>query len=399
MKWSWRVTAGQQIRLAVIAALLSSTAFAAWPLPKDAPASDYADAGNWPNDPGYAESYWELSFTPPGVAASEPVGNGFDRAWSVTRGQPSTVIAVIGGAVSFADRDLVNRWALSRGELPPPEDAQGNVSTGADPHDRNADGRFNVQDFTSATGAALPTPANVVDPRLASRPDKGDVNGNGLIDPEDLIAVFANGLDEDSNGAADDICGFDVEFGARDPSSPSADGGFDQTGLSALVSAQANNGLGGIGACPDCSVLPLRVGAQDVVDPLAVASAIRLAANSGAKVIIVGVQTFGQSPLLESAAADALAKGALVIAAPAPRSGVRTDSPADEPNILRSNALGPTSELWHAATTFHSPQRGCGESALAGIGVVSPDCTASAAVLGGAAGLLFSRATQLGVSL
>ena len=92
-----------------------------------------------------------------------------DRAWSRTTGDPRVRIALLGAGVLWNEPDLADRFALSRGELPPPQDASGQVAPGPDPWDRNGDGRFSVRDYTTATGNQPPTPALALDPRLTSR--------------------------------------------------------------------------------------------------------------------------------------------------------------------------------------------------------------------------------------
>lgn len=77
------------------------------------------------------------------------------------------------------------------------------------PHDRNLDGAFTVLDFTTATGTTSPTIDRVIDDTLLARSDHGDKNGNGVLDAQDLIEIFANGIDEDANGFVDDIAGWD----------------------------------------------------------------------------------------------------------------------------------------------------------------------------------------------
>src|SRR5205085_2318551 len=62
----------------------------------------------------------------------------------------------------------------------------------------NGDGVFNVPDYDG-------------DPAVT------DVNGNGLTDPQDLIMLFSNGVDDDGNGYADDISGWDFFEFDNDP--------------------------------------------------------------------------------------------------------------------------------------------------------------------------------------
>src|SRR5439155_26608694 len=61
---------------------------------------------------------------------------------------------------------------------------------GGDPRDCNGDGVFNMPDYDG-------------DPAVV------DMNGNGITDPEGLIILFSNGVDDDGNGYVDDISGYD----------------------------------------------------------------------------------------------------------------------------------------------------------------------------------------------
>jgi len=78
-----------------------------------------------------------------------------------------------------------------------------------------------------------------------------------VTDPEDLILLFSNGVDDDGNGYVDDICGYDFFEFDNDP--------FDEvqyghgTGEAEDSSAEATTAAN-LGACPNCMVMPVRVG-------------------------------------------------------------------------------------------------------------------------------------------
>ena len=38
-----------------------------------------------------------------------------------------------------------------------------------------------------------------------------------MIDPQDLILAFSDGVDDDANGYVDDICGWDIQEDDNDP--------------------------------------------------------------------------------------------------------------------------------------------------------------------------------------
>ncbi|MHB8878510.1 MAG: FG-GAP-like repeat-containing protein, partial [Myxococcaceae bacterium] len=399
----------QLLLLPVALALAPSGALAAWPLPADAGTAAYADPSGWPSDPGFAEQWTLFGYAPPAVAAALTpgeralgVGASVDRAWSRTRGDPRVRIALLGAGVRWNEPDLADRFALSRGELPPPRDASGQVASGPDPWDFNTDGRFSVRDYTLATGNQPPTPALSLDPRLTSRPDRGDVNGNGLLDPQDLIAVFSNGLDDDTNGFADDICGWDFAWDDPDPFDDLSTFGSGRSSgtLDALEAvAAADNGTGIAGACPECTALPLRVATGLFTDPTRIAAALDYALASGAAVAEVPAQALGAGAVLQSSHDRAFGAGKAVIAAPADGVGFRHDLPSSLERTLLVRAVGFDGETWRASTTFLEGNR-CGASGgHTAVSAPSGRCGAGAAALAaGVAGLVHSQALASGLA-
>src|SRR5213078_2169366 len=85
----------------------------------------------------------------------------------------AVVIAYIEGGINWHHgdaRELADKVYLNRGELPPPLcDRSPCANPGS--YDANGDGVFNAADYAS-------------DGRVS------DFNGNGLIDPEDVITAF-----------------------------------------------------------------------------------------------------------------------------------------------------------------------------------------------------------------
>ncbi|CAN0587641.1 unnamed protein product, partial [Laminaria digitata] len=139
-------------------------------------AAAYADPARMPGDPDFAPRVQGdscggqlelLSFTPectPQIRMEEQAlgpGLSVDRAWTRTTGDPRVLIALGDDGLDLGHPDLVARIALNRGELPLPD-----VGLPILRHDINADGAFNVLDFTSATGTVSPTLDRVTDRRL-----------------------------------------------------------------------------------------------------------------------------------------------------------------------------------------------------------------------------------------
>ena len=210
-----------------------------------------------------------------------------DRAWLYSTGHPSVTIAVIGDGVPLAHPELASKIKLNEGELPL--------------LDRNGDGVVTVHDFTSATATQTPSIDLVTHPRLRDRTDRGDTNNNGILDPEDILNVFADNVDDDNNGLTDDIAGWD--FLESDPRPHPAAGSEGTTNhratLEALAAAaQTNNGIGGSGACPHCTILPLRTGNYGLSSTPKLGLALAYAADKQSRIALLSTAAAGSTPFL-----------------------------------------------------------------------------------------------------
>src|SRR4030095_16647470 len=222
-------------------------------LPPDAPL---------PND--FSSNYWKFTSD----RSADPVRNNkqelfgvmgasVDRAWRFTTGRPDVVVAILDSGIIWQSNqpDLFNKLYLNRGELPLPG--------GSSSYDANHDGVFNIRDYAG-------------DPRVF------DANGNGALDPEDLILIFSDHVDGDHNGYVDDICGWDFYEGDNDP----RDEPRNSHGNNRMVdsAAEANNG-GDVGSAPNSMLLPVRVGASFIVDANEFAQGLVFSVDSGARVV------------------------------------------------------------------------------------------------------------------
>lgn len=91
-------------------------------------------------------------------------------------------------------------------------------------------------------------------------------SGINLNDPEVAPSILmnekdwpANGIDDDGNGFVDDGMGWDFLRGKNIPHDPNGHGTF----ISGLIAAVAENGVGSVGVCPGCSLLPVRFSNRD----------------------------------------------------------------------------------------------------------------------------------------
>jgi hypothetical protein len=274
-----------------------------------------------PNDPGYnpvelgypasclrqsvnSEQHYLYSFMPRCAPfAHDPEnasGMSIDKAWSTfTTGQPDIVLAYVEGGINWHDsdvRDLANKVFINAGELPWPQDASGNEHG---TYDLVSDGVVNADDYAR-------------DPRVQ------DSNGNGLIDPEDLIVAFghcqitdrrigpagcpADGrFDNDDNGFANDVSGWDFYDHQNDPATYDATYGHANA-QQRQAAGDTDNGFAGAGVCPRCMLMPVRAGAEalDRSDDLAQAW-LYAGETMHAKVIVSVTADFSYSSYMRQA--------------------------------------------------------------------------------------------------
>ncbi len=393
MRAFWSILFG----IAVLAAARPARAVnPAWPNP-NATRADLALPQNWPDDPGYgylqqgtctsgplmgqtvwrpAGGQWNLwGFYPPDTVdpCGDPTvqawtldetlntterstmngsGMSVDVAWTMTIGDPRVLISVHDSGAEWYDRDLVNKWYLNAGELPLPQHADGTVCAA---YDCNGDGVFNVLDFTSGRGHDQPDISTVTDPRItgyqcANNPDcHGDTNGNGILDPEDLIVIFSNGVDDDHNGFVDDICGWDFLWGDNDPSDDEQYG--HGTGEAEDSSAEANNGISSAGVCPECRVMPVRVGDSFVADSNHFAEGVFFSLSHGANVIQQALGALNDTPLMQRAIDAAYAQGAIIISSAADEDSLHHNYPGNAEHTQLVHAITHDNDI-QDATSF-----------------------------------------------
>jgi hypothetical protein len=293
-----------------------------WPGP---PGSDPRSCA--PNDSGYRDSweFWsdipasvDLEKMHPAERSLGAIGISLDRAWQYTTGRDDVVIAVLDSGIRWDDADLVHKIYINPGEVPPPQ--------GATSHDANGDGRFDIRDYAG-------------DPRV------GDRNDNGTLDAGDLILAFSDCVDDDGNGYADDISGYDF-FGLDSCGKSAGDNDpFDDTdfghgtGIASTAAAETDNGIGDAGVCPDCRVMPVRVGDSFVVDANRFARGVTFAVNAGASVIASALGSYNNTPAARAAIDLAYDSGVPVIASAADEFAYHHNYPSVYNHALYVNAI------------------------------------------------------------
>jgi len=225
----------------------------------------------------------------PGVSA--------DRAWKYTTGLASVQVAILDTGIRWNNGGLRNKIALRAAELPRPQ----NGTTTCAVYDCDDNGAFNVDDYAD-------------DPRVSE--SAGHNEADGMLDGSDLLAVFSDGADgvggaTDANGYVDDIVGWDFFDDDNDPYDASSYSSASNhgTGRASEAGERGNDGAGGLGVCPRCQIVPMRVWDTFVVDTNNFAMAATYAADNEIEVVEGAVGALFNSRFARQAFAYAYRKG------------------------------------------------------------------------------------------
>lgn len=198
---------------------------------------------------------------------------------------------------------------------------------------------------------------------------KEDINGNGLFDAwsyfikqKDARGVLIGGdlddIDNDGNGYADDVIGYDfvdqefMNFGdvsVRDPI-PNDEHGHG-TSVAGVIGARESNQIGVAGIAPGCRLVALRAfDATGNAEDDDIASAILYAADNGVKILNLSFGDIVPSLLQRDAIRYAESKGCLVFASSGNRGGSGRHYPSDFDECVSVGATGPD-DLFYSFTT------------------------------------------------
>ena len=325
-----------------------------WPPPLSV--TDLSKSQHWPDDPGYGGEWDLFSFIPASAKATVrkaelAMGSGLhaDRAWQKTIGDDRVVIAVLDSGIKWHESDLINKIYLNRGELPKPDKAcQTSAYDSKHPWDANGDGIFNVQDYTTQTGYQQPT--TPCDPTVKNFTGGWDTNKNSKLDAQDLIQIFSDGKDGDANGFIDDIAGWDVFDDDNDPNDDTNYG--HGTGEAKDSAAEGNNSIGGIGVCPKCRVLPVRVGDSFMTEANDFGMGVVFAVDSGASVIQEALGSISNNSFAISAIDYAYNNGVVIIGSAADENSFHANFPAVNTHSTYVHAIVFDTSSKDTATTF-----------------------------------------------
>jgi subtilisin family serine protease len=277
------------------------------------PDLDYAepirlyDLDDWttPNDSAFS-SQWNLEK----VKAVD--------AWAITKGSPQVRIGIMDTGIDYTHPDLIpNLW------INPAEDL-------------NQNGTFEAWDF-----------------RERRNPVTFQLDPNGTTGDFD-------GIDQDGNGYADDVIGYDFTDqpfnvdhlnGASDFQFPDADPFDDNshgTACAGIAAAATNNTIGVAGVAPNCKLVALRVFTAwggfggDFAADRDIATAIIYAADNNIRILNMSFGDVVLSPVVRDAVQYAYSQGVVMCASSGNAGGDQQRYPAGYDEVI---AVGATTSF------------------------------------------------------
>jgi subtilisin family serine protease/subtilisin-like proprotein convertase family protein len=256
---------------------------------------NYVSIQRTPDDPNYP-SQWDM----PKIGAP--------TAWDVTTGTRKFVVGVVDSGIDYNHQDLfMNIW-INNAEIP--------TSIRNTLVDADGDGVITFWDLNHSSNAG----------KVA------DNNGNGVIDPSDILRPtsqggWLDGVDQDSNGYVDDLLGWDFANSDNDPMDDNNHG----THVAGTIGAVGNNGLGVAGINWSISLMPLKfLSASGSGLVSRAVMAIDYAVNKGVKLTNHSWGGANYSVSLAAAIGRARDAGHIIVAA-AGNSGQNLDSSPQYP--------------------------------------------------------------------
>ena len=321
------------------------------------------------------------------------LGASVDSAWQTTTGRPTTVIAVLDSGIKWCSASVIDRIYLNRAALPLPENAggltkqqleqQGQTFLDPDLYDLIDSGVFNVEQYAA-------------DPRVAVTVTAygGYFCGSEGISAEDLIRTFGdpnlpNGSANPNYygktgpaGYTEAIAGWNALDNNNDP--------FDDvyfghgTGEAEDMAGAANSTSGDTGSCPNCMIMPIRVGTSFMATGNAFGAAVLFAVDSGATIISSALGGLNYTATDVQAINYAESKGVPIVASAADEESEHQNLPGGLGHMIVVNSVNyePT---WNPASSLYL--NGCTNYG-AQISVSVPSSSCSSEATGKSAGMI-----------
>lgn len=261
-------------------------------------------------------------------------GMGATRAWARWTGRWEDLVAVADSGIRWQSGHVARKVFLNHEELPLPQHADGSAAT---THDLDGNGLVNIDDYAA-------------DPRVTL--DAGDPRSHHMLEASDLIHTFSDGVDDDGNGYVDDIAGWDFFERDNDPYSTN-ESAFGDHGTGVAEEAGGEGGDGGdIGTCPNCAVLPIRVGDSFITTGAIVTQAVAFALTHRAAAMTLATGGMTNPDVLRDAINLAWDSDLMIVAAAGDETSFHHNFPAVDDHALYVHSIAPDEEDWEDASTF-----------------------------------------------
>jgi hypothetical protein len=342
-------------------------------------------------------------------------GGSVDRAWETSTGRPDTVIAITDSGIEWCNAAVVDKIYLNRAALPYPENSQGLTK----PQLEQTGARFPDADPYDLLGTGVLDAAQYRDdPRVRQVTEAGPSKGffcGSFISPEDLIRTFGSAGSpyyypasnptteppaypgQSPAGFTEAIAGWNFVDNTNDPYDDVLYG--HGTGEAQDAAGAADSG-GEVGTCPNCMVLPVRVGESFIAEGNDFARGVLFAVDSGASVLQEALGTIDETTTAAQAIAYANAHGVPVIASAADEEAEHHNEPGNLPGTIVVNSV--TQSPSEGGVTLDNPPgylflNGCTNyGGNIGVSVESASCSSEATgKTGGITGLVESEAHTL----
>ncbi len=314
-------------------------------------------------------------------------GLNIEKVWKdYTKGSHHVIVAYIEGGINWylpEVKDYVDNIYVNWRELPVPC-----VGTTIATATMTVDGKRehchlvysnNEKNYELFTKGYVNVTDWKEDPRVTDR------GPGGMLDPEDLIAAFSNGVDHDHDGYPNDISGWNVYRHDNDPATSDSTYNHSDDQMQKIHTV-----------CPDCTIMPVKAGVEALDDTQRLAKAYLYAAKAGAKVIVSVTADLGHSTFQQEVLNYLRKKGILLVEATNDFDSTDHQGGMYWNHVVGGNGVVPDkkgtgwvrSDLtsWGTHAMFVVPSHGGSTS------VSSP-------TLGASFGLLYSYAHKIGVKL
>lgn len=205
--------------------------------------------------------------------------------------------------------------------------------------------------------------------------------------PDIHVAVVDEGVDLVHPDLANNLLpGYDAT-GQGSNGAPSGNDAHG-TACAGIIAAEANNGIGIAGVCPNCKILPVRAIINDSPTATWLSDGINWAWQNGADVISCSWR-FNPSSLIDDAINNALTNGrsglgCVVLFASGNDNNSSIDYPANLPGVIAVGAMNECNERKNPSS--HCDGENWGSNYGAGLGVVAPGVNIATTDISGPAG-------------